>query len=199
MSKAKTTEKKFHLPEPTAPGSLKRKLPLSAAEIEAAKARGGEPLLFSFKFLDREHKAFNLGSTERAWFLSLLDVLKDISDLSRNRLAGELKSHYRYHAHDWSEVRFTYPLDEDLLEQVECVQFIVTKGTGRVHGFVVGNRFYIVWLDPLHNLYQERHVEYSLYPENEYESLLRENARLKSSNEGLREENRILKEWFDGA
>lgn len=154
MSKAKTTkkglaEKSFAIPLPGNPGSIKRRLPLTASEIEAARARADEPLLFSFRFLDRFHKAFNLGDTERPWFMTLLDVLKDVSGLTRHRLAVELKDHYRYHPHNWEKARFKYDLDEELLTQVECVQFFLTKGNGRVHGFIVGNRFYVVWLDRL--------------------------------------------------
>lgn len=93
---------------------------------------------------------------------------------------------------------------KELLTQVECVQFFLTKGNGRVHGFIVGNRFYVVWLDPAHNLYPEAgHVNYSLYPCNQYETLQREHERLEcrcdqlqNENKRLMEEHEVLLTWL---
>lgn len=210
MSKAKTTkkglaEKSFAIPHPESPGMVRRTLPLTAEEIEAARSRSDQPLLFSFRFFDRSHDAFNLGNTDRPWFLTLLDALKDVSALTRHRLAVELKNHYRFHPHNWEKTRFKYDLNDELLAQVECVQFFLTKGDGRVHGFLVGNRFYVVWLDPDHNLYpEEKHVNYSLYPCSQYETLQRENERLRSrcdqllnENKRLVDDNSVLSQWLE--
>ena len=68
----------------------------------------------------------------------------------------------RIHRIDWGDNRirensFT-SLDTNLFLQIkdECWQLGINNETFRVHGFFIENVFYIVWLDPLHNLYHRK-------------------------------------------
>ena len=136
----------------------KRNFPIPENELEMLKERNNEKLLFSFKFFDRSKDEFNLGNTIKVcenWFISLLDILKDVSNLTRNELVGERRQFYDAHNHDWDKLKLKFPLDEMFLDQVECLQFRLSKSKGRDHGIIVRNRFYIIWLDPHHNLYPD--------------------------------------------
>jgi len=117
-------------------------------------------LRFSFDFFDRNHDAFNCGDTEDVWFIGLLDSFKEVSNLRLVELTQQ-RQHYDAHEHDWGDLDYEYDkLPPNLWDQVRdhCLQFRISKSEGRVHGFTIGNTFYIVWLDPHHNLYpRERH------------------------------------------
>jgi hypothetical protein len=56
MKPAKAT-KRIQLPQPVISGVGKPHLPISSEEITEIKKRSNEPLLFSFKFFDRNHEA----------------------------------------------------------------------------------------------------------------------------------------------
>ena len=87
---------------------------------------------FSFACFDRTHELFNLGGDgsdgviKGKWFIELLDALKSVC----NKTISEIRQSKTHDLHpiDWS------------------------KSKGRVIGFIVDGVFYIVWLDPYHNL-----------------------------------------------
>lgn len=62
----------------------------------------------------------------------------------------------RFHPHDWT--RTTEPngfgLPDPQLQSLQGWQFQISANEhGRVHGFIIGRTFYMVWLDPEHLLY----------------------------------------------
>lgn len=57
--------------------------------------------------------------------------------------------------HNWDKLDYKYNFDDAFLEQVECRQARISTSQGGIHGFIIGNRFYVVWLDPHHNLYPD--------------------------------------------
>lgn len=184
MSRTKTTKKTagIKLPAVSIPTERKKGFPIPYSEIEILKQFSREKLVFSLKFFDRDHEAFNLGNTKESWFIGLLDALKEVSGITRNQLVVELRQHYEAHGHDWSKLNYKYSFNDEFLEQVECLQFSLAKSKGRVHGFIIGNRFYIVWLDPHHNLYpDEKHGGRKIFDKamNCYECLEIEHEKLK--------------------
>ncbi|MEG2291738.1 MAG: hypothetical protein RSA29_18595 [Clostridium sp.] len=199
MNKTKENKKKFGIPPVVIPqdDSIK-KIPISPKEIDIARQRAQEKLQFSFKFLNNDHEAFNLGSLEKRdkticgeWFVSLLLSLKDVCDINRNQLMAQ-RQHYDTHGFEWDKLDYKFDFNDNFLDQVECMQFRVSSSKGRVHGFIIGNTFYIVWLDPHHNLYpDERFGGRKFFQggpscyEKLQESLLdlhKENAELKKQN-----------------
>lgn len=107
---------------------------------------------FSFSCFDRTHKLFNLGDNNSdgvvsgKWFLDLVDCLKSVS----NQTIPELRvSTHDLHPVDWSSANTDPPEGS---EQQEYWQFRINKSRGRVIGFLIDDVFYIVWLDPHHNL-----------------------------------------------
>lgn len=74
---------------------------------------------------------------------------------------GYAKSNH-IHPIDWNdnrirEKKFT-SLNEKLMEQIkdDCWQLGINSTTFRIHGFFIENVFYVVWLDPLHMLYESK-------------------------------------------
>jgi hypothetical protein len=63
----------------------------------------------------------------------------------------------RYHPIKWRETTepngFGIPNEKELVT-VPYQFSLSTNEHGRVHGFFIEDMFYIVWLDPNHNLYQ---------------------------------------------
>lgn len=122
---------------------------LSVRNVETIKSLGMQPLTFTFEDFDREHKYFNLSKVGPEWFILLLDTLQKLSIKSWPLILKDPA--YDAHPHDWSKT--TTSFKKEKYEQFDGVQFQLKKSAGRVHGYVIGNLFYIVWLDKYHNLY----------------------------------------------
>ena len=102
------------------------------------------------------------------------------------------------HPVDWSKANARKPSDD---EQHEYWQFRINKSKGRVVGMLIAGVFYVVWLDPNHNLTnsegygKERYYRagLSLYEKQELviEELQKENTRL---SEELKTAEELLNE-----
>lgn len=181
MSDHKTTERRFNLTN-VLPDKVSTKYKphnlLSKEQLEEIEDRKKREVIFSWRFFDRTHKYFNMGKTDSPWFISLLDCLQDVSRLTVEEFRQQSERRgLRVHPHNWERASAQFDLPEESFEQYKenCLQFSISKANGRVHGILIDNVFYIVWLDPLHNLYppKERNrkvLEYE-YPVTEYEVL----------------------------
>ena len=142
---------------------------------------------FSFEYF-RQIEYFGLDRSEPKWFVSLLDRLKDLSQKERASIFSDrnTKTFYRYHKIDWASKNI--PIKKSDLNWVKSVyldndedypfhQFQISTGNGRVIGFWNEDHtiFYIVLLDPLHNLQPSGNYNYAVddcYPLScEYSSL----------------------------
>lgn len=139
---------------------------LDITNIQSIKERANEKLVFSFELFDRSHKYFNLGNTCVEWYVALIDVLKHLSSLTWNQLTQEYFHTYQPHNYDWDKCNFKFMLDDVTLKQSNPYQIRISKSKGRIHGLLVGNRFYVYWLDPHHNMYNGKRYEKAVaYPE----------------------------------
>ena len=139
--------KKISLPPVQTPTiDMKRTLPFNG------KAVSEKSFSFSFACFDRSHELFNLGDTSATgtvsanWFLDLLDCLKSVSNMNTSEMRTSL---HDLHPVDWNKTNTSAPSGG---EQCEYWQFRINKSKGRVIGFLIEGVFYIVWLDPHHNL-----------------------------------------------
>lgn len=182
MSNHKTT-KGITLPHVDKPGDKQKTLPFNG------KAVTEKSFSFSFACFDRSHELFNLGSNKRGeavsggWFISLLDCLKSMNNMDITSMKASL---HDLHPIDWSQTNVTAP---DGSEQIEYWQFRINKSKGRVIGFSIDGVFYIVWLDPYHNLTNSEGYGKEIYYKpgpSDYEKLEEEYKRLKEENETLR-------------
>ena len=81
------------------------------------------------------------------WFIELLDCLKSISDKTILELMN--RSTHDLHPIDWGKTNAKPPEGYD---QLEYWRFRLNKSRGRVIGTIIDNVFYVMWLDPYHNL-----------------------------------------------
>ncbi len=114
-------------------------------------------LLFSWKYLCLNDCDFSYDRQERKYFDKLIRRFHSISTMT----IGELlcgkgnKDSLRLHKIVFSETsrKQGFGLPNSVIKG-EPYQFEVSQSEhGRVHGFFSGNTFYLVWLDPHHNLY----------------------------------------------
>jgi hypothetical protein len=84
--------------------------------------------------------------------------LKALSSLTAQELLVNRSSSLRCHPIRWadtSENGFGIPNEEQLVDTP--YQFSLSSNEyGRVHGFFIDEIFYIVWLDPDHQLYPRK-------------------------------------------
>lgn len=164
-------------------GDTKLPLPYNG---NAVKEKG---FSISFSCFDRSQEEFNLGGCSGdgtiggKWFLDLLDCLKNVGRMTIPELKASM---YDLHPIDWDKTNVGRPSDS---EQLEYWQFRINKSRGRVIGFKLDNIFYVVWLDPHHNLTDsEGYGTVKTYkkPQSEYETLCEEVDFLKAENSQLK-------------
>lgn len=143
MSKGKITLPKAQAP----PSSEKVRLPFQGSVVHQ------QGFSFSFAAFDHSHEMFNLGDNENPsgavsgkWFIDLFDCLKSVSNMTTQEMG---QSTHRLHRIDWTKTNTTPPSGS---EQCEYWQFRINKSKGRVIGVLIDSVFYVVWLDPHHNL-----------------------------------------------
>lgn len=117
------------------------------------------PLLrFSFKFLDLDHELFHCKGREAIYFQRLLDRMKDLSGTPVSALTNARpNAALRFHRIDWQDDRVSvksFGIRGWEEYDQEAWQFSISANEhGRIHGFLIENVFYVVWLDPEHQLY----------------------------------------------
>jgi len=207
MTKGNPSEKprkqQWGIPKPPAKGKKEdaKKHFLTEEQLVSLQKKHQDQVRFSFIYFNRYHELFTCGKASDGWFLVLFDHLKEISKLTKKEFLfnQRYKNHYDAHQHDWDRHDETrrYPLPEGMFEQIkdDCWQFRLSSSNGRVHGFMIENVFYVVWLDPHHNFYPderfggEKYFAAPLTPyqelEIEYESLKEKHASLEKDYEDL--------------
>lgn len=137
------------------PENEKTKFPIDYESIKTLRSREKEKIIFSFRFLDFSNPAFNLGGVCEKWYPELFNMLSNVSKLNRNELIITHEKIYRCHEHDWDNLDYSFNFDDEFLKQIDCRQIRISKSKGGIHGFLIGNTFYVVWIDPHHNLYPD--------------------------------------------
>ena len=112
-------------------------------------------LEFSFKYLDTDPEHFGLPRCTVEFLRSLIETIQAFSHWKVSDFTDQNNKDHRHitnfeithHPEGFST------LDEDQLTYRDAWQFGLTKGQRwRVHGLLIDNVFYIVWLDPDHLL-----------------------------------------------
>lgn len=114
-------------------------------------------VFFSFKYLDSRHEKFSFNNKSCEYFCTVISRFKDISSLTITELINNNSKSLRCHGIDWektSEKNGFTCLNEQLSSYPPYQFSLSSNEHGRVHGFVINNIFYIVWLDPEHQLYR---------------------------------------------
>ena len=111
----------------------------------------GRKMFFSFEALEQT-EYFNLSGTCQNWASDMLNMCKAVSSHTVEELrAGKLRT-FRFHSLNGA------PCPEKLPSNVELkdmYQLRISTSKGGIHGVLVENMFYVIWLDPLHNMYPD--------------------------------------------
>lgn len=110
---------------------------------------------FNFMYLRTCKDKFVYRHQETNYFTALIERLCEIS--SNNRLDLKRLQSLRHHRIDFKNDNVSERYFNNIPEEAyinSAYQFSISSNKhGRIHGFYVGDTFYIVWLDPLHELY----------------------------------------------
>jgi hypothetical protein len=117
---------------------------------------GERKLRFSFKHLDTTHHVFSPAYCEAEYHCALLERIKALSSWTVDQFCDHANNEHR-HIIDFAETvekdGFSSVEEEQLLF-TESWQFeVMPKTLWRVHGFLIEDTFYVIWLDPNHQLY----------------------------------------------
>lgn len=109
---------------------------------------------FSFKYLHICEK-YPL-KKDNAYIACLFERLKDVSHILINDFITNNSKGLRSHSHNWPDT--TEPdgysnLNEHLRHSQPWQFSLSSNEHGRVHGILLDEVFYVIWLDPDHNLY----------------------------------------------
>jgi hypothetical protein len=124
---------------------------------------------FSFRYW-RQAEYFGVDQCDKAWFVSLLQRLAEVSALDvDDALSGSYGTALRCHSIDWTARNIPISKNDiDWLgdyssEDIELVQFSISTGRGRVIGFFDGEQiFNVVLLDHFHNLQPAKKHNYQV-------------------------------------
>lgn len=110
-------------------------------------------ITFSFEILETT-EYFNLDGTCINWTTELFGMLKEISSIKKENLlnGSYAKSKYRVHSHENASPPSKLP---EGVELKDCYQIRISKSKGGIHGVFYDNIFYVIWFDPLHNMYPD--------------------------------------------
>ncbi len=171
--------KKAFIPDPH--NTAKTKLPPSP------KTNSTDKLSFNFSYF-KQSKWFGLKGTNSAWFISVLEQLKQMSTIPISEFLSsqKFKNNLRWHRINYQNKNCPYKSQAELLEEVkfpkeslaqeiEVVQFQISKANGRVVGIRLDCIFYVFHFDRYHNLQPSKNENYTLDPtqlcNNEYQEM----------------------------
>ncbi|MEG4917538.1 hypothetical protein [Microcoleus sp. B7-D4] len=128
----------------------------SLSRINRLDVKIPEGVSFSFRYYQDDKNKFSIGGRDAKYLASLLRRLRDLSQLNAQEIINNQSKSLRCHGIVWKNTTelngFGIP-NEDILINIPYQFQISANEYGRVHGFFSENVFYIVWLDPDHNLY----------------------------------------------
>lgn len=111
---------------------------------------------FRFDYFDSTHSHFDGSKADFNWIRNMMQRLKDLQQMRVKEFQTDTRFRKSQYVHriNWEEALLNSfginnpspDLDED------AWQFAISKGNGRVHGFFIGQYFYVVWIDPEHRL-----------------------------------------------
>lgn len=125
--------------------------------VHDSRALPDNLLRFSFRHLTEDATFGPSHAAVPAEYLAtLLDRLKAVSGMTVSEFRANRDKALRAHTHDWDRTsrKNGYVHLTQQLRDCEPWQFCLTANQhGRVHGILIDEVFYIVWLDPNHALY----------------------------------------------
>lgn len=116
-----------------------------------------EPVSFNFRRLKTEGDKFVYKDKDASYFNKLIERIRDVCSMTRLDMTIRNARSLRCHKIPFEDEKVTEEgfgnVGDDVCD--DAWQFQLSSNEhGRVHGYFVGNIFYIVWLDPNHELWE---------------------------------------------
>ena len=132
--------------------------PTSTGSVHKDKQLPDDLLRFSFRHFQTTAKWCLPGSDEKPNYTEkLLERLRDVSSLSVSEFRTARNRVLRAHLHVWEGTTEPngYAHLSEQLRQCEPWQFALSVNEhGRIHGILIDEVFYVVWLDHDHKMYE---------------------------------------------
>jgi hypothetical protein len=135
-----------------------KKPPLNEAakSVHKAKELPDDLVRLSFRhYTPTEKFCLPTGEAVAAYAPVLFERLKQISGMRLSEFTAFNKT-LRNHSHDWASTTEADGYKHLTKQLQECTPFqfsLTANEHGRVHGILIDEVFYVVWLDPSHKLY----------------------------------------------
>lgn len=132
------------------------RIPSYSTKIKPTVLQGEQKISFNFSRLSSKDPKFLYTDRDSNYFLKLLERFQHVSGLTRKELATRYASILRHHPIDFTDRNVSENTFGILSEDADddAWQFCLSANEhGRVHGYFIVNTFYVVWLDPKHELY----------------------------------------------
>lgn len=110
----------------------------------------------SFKFLDLKTDGFFVHGIDQKYYEKLFEAFNRISEHTVDEIKTRTASGLTPKPINWDYEHITqkgFPASVPKNISDCAFEIRVTKELGRVHGFIFNNTFYVVWIDPAHNLF----------------------------------------------
>jgi hypothetical protein len=127
------------------------------AQAQGIKKLSPNPeLKFSFKLFNNDDEQLCPSIFRDGYTQTLMERLRDLSSWTVRRFTENQDKSVRNHAHDWDRTSrpngFTH-LNESFREYAGWQFCLSANERGRVHGIIIDDTFYVIWLDQDHALY----------------------------------------------
>ena len=113
-------------------------------------------LKFSFLLFNSEDEPLCPATFRDGYTQTLMARLRDLSSWTVKRFTGAQDKSIRNHTHEWQKTARPdgFPHLNDTFRAYAGWQFCLTANErGRVHGIIIDDTFYVIWLDQDHALY----------------------------------------------
>lgn len=132
-----------------------KKIPVEL-NSQIRKGKIDSELRFSFKLFDFSDPEFHPADARQNYLRTLIQRFKDLSGWTVKEFTGNYHKSVRNHTHDWSRTsrpRGFQHLNEQLRAYSGWQFQLSVNEHGRVHGIIIDDTFYVIWLDQDHKLY----------------------------------------------
>jgi hypothetical protein len=131
-------------------------LPQVQGTVHKARSLPDDLVRFSFRHFQQTDKFCLPDAGDKPHYVpTLLDRLRDVSGMRISEFRQAAHA-LRSHPHQWDKTteKDGYAHLNEQLRDCEPWQFALSQqANGRVHGILIDDVFYVVWLDPEHRLY----------------------------------------------
>jgi len=135
-------------------GQIRKTVPPKDNKIKKATSTD-VVMTFSFKFFDEKDEDVCPASFHETYTQALMLRLRVLSSWPGEKFRGKMENNIRNHRIAWEDTaRAGFSRVSAEHKDTQAWQFAVEEHKhGRVHGFFIGDTFYIIWLDSCHALY----------------------------------------------